>query len=87
MPVAIFRIRAPIDGGAKIKAAYLQRIPSAGELTREEMRLLRVVVSNSFVPANQMSRESRLRLTDLGLIQNAMGGLIPTPSGKIVSRM
>jgi hypothetical protein len=65
----------------------LQRIPSAGELTREEMRLLRAVVSNSFVPANQMSRESRLRLTDLGLIQNAMGGLIPTPSGKIVSRM
>ncbi len=65
----------------------MQRIPSAGELTREELRLLRAVVANSFVPVNQMSRESRLRLIDLGLIQNAMGGLMPTPSGKIVSRM
>lgn len=63
------------------------RIPSAGELTREELRLLRAVVSNSFVPANQMSREVRIRLIDLGLIQNAMGGLMPTPSGKIVARL
>jgi hypothetical protein len=63
------------------------RIPSAGELTRDELRLLRVVVASSFVPANQMSRENRIRLIGLGLIQNAMGGLMPTPSGKIVARL
>jgi hypothetical protein len=65
----------------------LQRIPSARELTGEEMRSLRVVVASSFIPASQMSRESRTRLIDLGLIQNAMGGLMPTPSGKIVARL
>lgn len=63
------------------------RIPSAGELTREELRLLRQVVASSFVPVNQMSRENRIRLIGLGLIQNAMGGLMPTPSGKIVARL
>jgi hypothetical protein len=63
------------------------RIPSARELTGEEMRSLRAVVANSFIPASQMSRESRTRLIDLGLIQNAMGGLMPTPSGKIVARL
>lgn len=51
------------------------------------MRALRAVVASSFIPANQMSQENRARLIELGLIQNAMGGLMPTPSGKIVARL
>lgn len=65
----------------------MDRIPSARELTGDEMRSLRAVVANSFVPVNQMSLDCRRRLMDLGLIQNAMGGLMPTPAGKIVARL
>jgi hypothetical protein len=71
----------------KIGENGLDRIPSARELTNDEMRSLRAVVANSFVPVNQMSLDCRRRLMDLGLIQNAMGGLMPTPSGKIVARL
>jgi hypothetical protein len=64
-----------------------ERIPSVRELTREELTSLRGVVAGSFVPVNQMSLQSRLRLLELGLIQKAMGGLMPTPAGKIVARL
>jgi hypothetical protein len=65
----------------------LERIPSARELTRQELTSLRAVVAGSFVPVNQMSAQNRTRLLELGLIQNAMGGLMPTPAGKIVARL
>jgi hypothetical protein len=48
---------------------------------------LRAVVAGSFVPVHQMSPQNRTRLLELGLIQNAMGGLMPTPAGKIVARL
>lgn len=65
----------------------MERIPSVRELTREELTSLRAVVAGSFVPAHQMSAPNRTRLLELGLIQNAMGGLMPTPAGKIVARL
>jgi hypothetical protein len=64
----------------------MDRIPSAAELSRDEMISLRAVVVRSFVPASQMNPHQRARLIQRGLIQSGMGGLMPTPAGKIVSR-
>jgi hypothetical protein len=65
----------------------MQRIPTALELTRDELLSMREIVTRSFVPANQVSLQTRRRLIDLGLIQNALGGLIATPAGRIVARL
>ena len=64
----------------------MDRIPSAAELSREELISLRAIVARSFVPGRHIDPEQRARLLQLGLIQSAMGGLMPTPAGKIVSR-
>jgi hypothetical protein len=65
----------------------MERIPRASELTQSEIWFLRRIVASSFTPGNQIDPQSRLRLIELGLIQRAMGGLMPTPAGRIVSRM
>ena len=65
----------------------MQRIPTALELTRDELLSMREIVARSFVPANQVSLPTRRRLIDLGLIQNALGGLMATPAGRIVARL
>jgi hypothetical protein len=65
----------------------LQRIPTALELTRDELLSLRDIVARSFVPANQVSLPTRRRLLELGVAQNALGGLIATPAGRIVARL
>lgn len=65
----------------------MDRIPSARELTPEELNSLRSVVSNSFTPRNNINAGQRDRLIKLGLIQAGMGGLMPTPAGRIVARM
>ena len=65
----------------------MQRIPTALELTRDELLSLRDMVARSFVPANQVNLPTRRRLLELGLVQNTLGGLIATPAGRIVARM
>ena len=65
----------------------MQRIPTALELTKDELLAMREIVARSFMPANQVGLPTRRRLMDLGLIQNALGGLMATPAGRIVARM
>jgi hypothetical protein len=64
----------------------MDRIPRAQELTPDEMNSLRSVVAGGFTPDSQINRLQRKRLLELGLIQCAMGGLLPTPAGRIVAR-
>ena len=64
----------------------MERIPRAQELTADEMNSLRGVVARGFTPGGQINRFQRTRLLELGLIQCAMGGLMPTPAGRIVAR-
>jgi hypothetical protein len=64
----------------------MDRIPSAADLSRDELTSLRTIVARSFIPGGQINKEQRARLLQLGLIQSALGGLMPTPAGRIVSR-
>jgi len=63
------------------------RIPSALELTVPEWTSLRNIVANGFTPTQQVGAGHRARLTELGLIRAGMGGLIATPTGRIVARL
>jgi len=65
----------------------MDRIPRASELTADEMSALRNIVTSGFTPGGQINRRGRNRLLELGLIQLAMGGLMPTPAGRIVARL
>jgi len=65
----------------------MDRIPSARDLTAEEMASLRRIVGSSFTPNGQINALEMKRLIALGLIHSAMGGLMPTPAGRIVARM
>jgi hypothetical protein len=65
----------------------MDRIPSAMELSASEFSALRRIVSSSFTPNRHIGAEDRSRLLALGLVLSNSGGLIPTPAGKIVSRM
>jgi hypothetical protein len=65
----------------------VDRIPNAACLSQGELRSLRSIVGASFTPNNQIHHQHRLRLIELGLVQCALGGLLPTPAGRIVSRM
>jgi hypothetical protein len=65
----------------------MDRIPSALELNQSEINALRRIVGRSFTPRAQINALHRSRLTELGLVQSAMGGLMATPAGRIVSRM
>jgi hypothetical protein len=64
----------------------MERIPRAQELSPEEMSSLRSVVTGGFTPSGQINRFQQQRLLELGLVQRAMGGLMPTPAGRIVAR-
>lgn len=65
----------------------MDRIPNRGDLTSEEMAALRLIVAHSFMSKGSMPASRRARLIELGLIQSGMGGLMPTPTGRIVARM
>lgn len=65
----------------------MDRIPSARDLTADEMVSLRNIVGGSFTPNSQINAGQKKRLIALGLIHTAMGGLMPTPAGRIVARM
>ena len=64
----------------------MDRIPRQSELTSEEIGALRAVVARSFTPGGHINPLHRERLLALGLIRSAMGGLIPTPAGRILAR-
>ena len=64
----------------------ITRFPTALDLTLDEMKSLRGIVTGGFTPIGQVNRFQRARLIELGLIQCALGGLLPTPAGRIVSR-
>lgn len=61
-------------------------IPNAGDLTHDEMKSLRLIVAHSFMSGSALHPQHRQRLIELGLIQTGMGGLMPTPAGRIAAR-
>jgi len=65
----------------------MQRMPTKAELTSSEFSLLREIVARSFLSSRPVSALHRKRLVELGLVLDAMGGLMPTPAGRIVARM
>jgi hypothetical protein len=65
----------------------MQRIPRASDLTVSELLSLREIVAGNFTSTGTVSLANRTKLLELGLIQSAMGGLMATPSGRIVARM
>jgi hypothetical protein len=65
----------------------MERIPGARDLTADEMISLRSIVGASFTPNGQLNASRKKRLIALGLIHSTMGGLMPTPAGRIVARM
>jgi len=62
-------------------------IPRSSELTTGEMRVLRDVIARSFITFKSVPKPRRERLIAMGLISAGMGGLMPTPMGRIVARM
>jgi len=56
-------------------------------LTAAELVCLRHIIARSFVSKGAVSVMRRERLQSLGLISFGMGGLMPTPTGRIVARM
>ena len=64
----------------------MQRIPTGLELSGDELLSMREIVARSFTPANQVGLQTRRRLMELGLIQNALGGVMATPAGRNVLR-
>lgn len=65
----------------------MDRIPGAGDLTADQMTSLRLIVAQSFVSRSSVPAARRTRLLELGLIHVGMGGVMPTPAGRIVARM
>jgi hypothetical protein len=65
----------------------MQQIASASDITHAEMQALRRVVAQSFVTKGTLTKPQRDRLSSLELITCGMGGVMPTPAGRIVARM
>ena len=66
---------------------FVDRIPNRGDVTPDELASLRLIVDCSFLSTSAIPALRRARLLQLGLIQNGMGGLMPTPAGRILARM
>jgi hypothetical protein len=63
------------------------RLYTATDLTTEELIALRLVVERSFMSASSFSSAQRTKLLEMGLIQRGMGGLMPTPAGRLAARV
>jgi hypothetical protein len=63
----------------------MDRIPTRSELTAAEHSSL-CLVAKGFM-SRAIPSAHRTRLAQLGLIQEAMGGLMATPAGRMVARM
>lgn len=59
----------------------------SSDLTAAELVCLRHIIARSFVSKGAVSIVRRERLKSMGLISFGMGGLMPTPTGRIVARM
>jgi hypothetical protein len=64
----------------------MDRILNATDLTQDELMALRLIVSHNFMSKASLSAAQRDRLVDLGLIRSFMGGVSPTPAGRICAR-
>jgi hypothetical protein len=64
----------------------VQQIAKASDITICELQALRRVVAESFVSRATLTRLQIDRLSSLELVYCAMGGVMPTPAGRIVSR-
>lgn len=62
----------------------MNRLPNAEDLTAAEFTSL-LLVAPGFM-SRTIPKAHQVRLIELGLIQSAMGGLIPTPTGRMVAR-
>jgi hypothetical protein len=58
----------------------------SSDLTAAELVCLRHIIACSFVSKGAVSIIRRERLQSMGLISFGMGGLMPTPTGRIVAR-
>ncbi len=67
--------------------AELGHLHNATDLTTDELLSLRLVVTRSFMSASSLLAAHRTKLLELGLIQKGMGGIMPTPAGKIAARL
>jgi hypothetical protein len=65
----------------------MNHIHRGSELSAGEIRELRSIVARSFASAGSVPKLHRERLLALGLISAGMGGLMPTPAGRIALRM
>ena len=57
-----------------------------GDLTPDEQRTLRDIIARSFVSRRTVPAAQCERLLALGLVAQGMGGLTPTPAGRIAAR-
>ena len=64
----------------------MHQIATASDITRAEMQTLRRIVAESFVSKGTLIRTQRDRLTSLGLIHYALGGVMPTSAGRMAAR-
>ncbi len=64
----------------------MNRLPGADELTSAEFMSL-LLVAPGFMSKSAIPKAHQARLTELGLIQPAMGGLMATPAGRMVARI
>ena len=62
----------------------MDRLPNVADLTAGELASL-TLVCRGFV-LRTIPRAHEARLVELGLIQQMMGGLVITPSGRMVAR-
>ena len=71
---------------AKVYALDNGRMAHASDLTAGEMTSLRNIIDRSFVSTSTVPKLRRERLLAMGLVTMGMGGLMPTPTGRIVAR-
>src|ERR1043166_1288961 len=64
----------------------MDRFPARSELSEPEMTSLREIVAASFMSRASLPADRRARLLSLGLIQSGMGGVMPTPMGRMLAR-
>jgi hypothetical protein len=64
----------------------MDRILNGSDLTSNELAALRLIVERSFMSRRSFPAAMRIRLVELGMIQDALGGVSPTPAGRIAAR-
>ena len=65
----------------------MDRISVGSDLTVDEITLLRLIVTRSFMSKGSISPARCARLLELGLVRNGMGGVMPTPAGRMAARL